>query len=178
MRSDARRNRDALVNAARELFAARGREVPLEDVAQAAGVSRTTLHRHFTTREELGTAVFEDSILEIEQRAVELRHRPDGIVVLFDLVLDAQSKNRGLANVLSGDELAWLSRMARRAEAAFEGLVASSRRSGVLQPDVSARDLMLAFAMAGGAFADDDLAGRDRAGDRVRTLLHRALFSE
>lgn len=178
MRRDARRNREALLDAARELFAQRGRDVPLDDVAQAAGVSRTTLYRHFLTREELGSAVFEDSIVAIEERSQAMRGDPAGIEVLFDFVLDGQAANRGLSNALSGDELTWLTRISQRTEAAFAALVEPARTAGFLRRDVDAGDFMLAFAMAGGAFADDDVAGRVRASARVRTLLHRALFED
>lgn len=47
VRRDARRNRDLLIAAAREAFAAQGLDAPLDDIARRAGVGNATLYRHF-----------------------------------------------------------------------------------------------------------------------------------
>jgi AcrR family transcriptional regulator len=53
-------SRDAILQSALELFAQRGYgAVRVEDVAQAAGVSRTTFYNHFSEREEILAALFE-----------------------------------------------------------------------------------------------------------------------
>lgn len=59
MRADAARNRDKIVEAAREAFRARGYDAPLDDIAKAAGVGAGTLYRHFPTRESLVDAVMQ-----------------------------------------------------------------------------------------------------------------------
>lgn len=53
LRADARRNRERIVAAAREMFVEFGAEVPLDDVARRAGVGNATLYRHFADRREL-----------------------------------------------------------------------------------------------------------------------------
>ncbi|HMS73995.1 helix-turn-helix domain-containing protein [Gordonia sp. (in: high G+C Gram-positive bacteria)] len=60
MRSDARANRTAIVDAARTLFSARGVDVPLSAVADAARIGIATLYRNFPTRDDLIRAVVED----------------------------------------------------------------------------------------------------------------------
>src|SRR5258708_37553825 len=62
LRSDARRNRDRLLAAARELFAERGVDVAMADIARHAGVSNGTLYNRFPTREDLIEAVFTDRL--------------------------------------------------------------------------------------------------------------------
>ncbi|MEU1982333.1 helix-turn-helix domain-containing protein [Nocardia sp. NPDC019395] len=57
MRSDAARNRDRILRAARELFLARGTQVPMEEIAEAAGVGVGTLYRRFPDRFALLKAV-------------------------------------------------------------------------------------------------------------------------
>src|SRR6185312_1176153 len=57
-RADATRNRDRLLQVAREAFAAADGPVSLEGVARAAGVGIGTLYRHFPTREALVEAVY------------------------------------------------------------------------------------------------------------------------
>src|SRR3954471_8222558 len=53
LRSDARRNRAGVLAAARELFAAEGVHVPLDEIARRAGVGAGTVHRHFPTKDAL-----------------------------------------------------------------------------------------------------------------------------
>ena len=53
MRADARRNRDKLIAAAKDLFAETGTDVSLDAVARRAGVGPGTLYRHFPTRDAL-----------------------------------------------------------------------------------------------------------------------------
>ncbi|TKB29941.1 MAG: helix-turn-helix transcriptional regulator, partial [Mesorhizobium sp.] len=53
LRADARRNRDKLVEAAAQAFAAEGVDASLEEIAKRAGVGIGTLYRHFPTREHL-----------------------------------------------------------------------------------------------------------------------------
>ena len=50
LRSDARRNRDAIVLAARDLFAERGTDAQMDQIAQRAGVGVGTLYRHFPAK--------------------------------------------------------------------------------------------------------------------------------
>ena len=60
MRADAQRNRDRIVEVARELFRAKGYDaVPMDEVAKAAEVGAGTLYRHFPTKESLYDAVIE-----------------------------------------------------------------------------------------------------------------------
>lgn len=61
-RADAVRNRERLVAEARRFFSAGGATVPLDAVAQAAGVGVGTLYRHFPTREALVEAVYRSEL--------------------------------------------------------------------------------------------------------------------
>ncbi len=60
LRVDAQRNRDRILFAAGKLFAARGTDVPMDEIARAAGVGVGTLYRRFPSREELLDAVIAD----------------------------------------------------------------------------------------------------------------------
>ena len=72
LRVDAQRNRDALLATARTVFARLGTDVPLEVVAQEAGVGRGTLYRHFPSREHMLAAIMRDNATELEEKAREL----------------------------------------------------------------------------------------------------------
>ena len=71
-RADALRNRARLVEAARGLFASRGADTSMEEIARDAGVGIGTLYRHFPTREDLVEAVFRDGIEQLQAQADEL----------------------------------------------------------------------------------------------------------
>ena len=73
MRADARRNYQALLNAAAAAFAEHGADdVSLEEVARRAGVGIGTLYRHFPTRQALLEAVYRDQVEGLCARADEL----------------------------------------------------------------------------------------------------------
>ncbi len=170
-RSDATRNREALLRAARALFADRGPDVPLAEIADAAGVSRTTLHRHFTSREDLAATVYQDSVDLIEARAAALGGRPTAAIELLNEVFDMQLRNRGVGSVL-GEEGELLQTLGKRTAAAFEPLVRTGCRAGVLHPDVTPADFMLALQLAEAGLQSPEPF------ERTRTLLMRALVAD
>ena len=65
LRKDAVRNRALLVAAAREVFAERGLDASLDDVAHRAGLGVGTAYRHFANKYELARAIFGEAIDEI-----------------------------------------------------------------------------------------------------------------
>ncbi|WP_068402603.1 TetR/AcrR family transcriptional regulator [Kribbia dieselivorans] len=74
MRADAQANREALLKAARTLFAAQGPAVPFSQIAAEAGVGVATLYRHFPTPEDLMLGLIE-RVLE-QMAEVCARHLP------------------------------------------------------------------------------------------------------
>jgi AcrR family transcriptional regulator len=83
LRADARRNRDALLAAGAEVFAERGPDASLEEIARRAGVGIGTLYRHFPDRDALTEAVYRN---EVERLC-------DGV----DLLLAENSPDEALA---------------------------------------------------------------------------------
>lgn len=61
-RADARRNREAILKAARHVFEAEGVLAPLDRIAMKAGIGNATLYRNFPTREDLLAAVMESDL--------------------------------------------------------------------------------------------------------------------
>jgi len=68
LRADARRNRDAIVAAARDVFD-RDEQLRFDDFAARAGVGVGTLYRHFPTREALAAAVYEGEVRALCEEA-------------------------------------------------------------------------------------------------------------
>jgi len=77
MRADAQRNHDAILTAAKAVFAASGTDAPMEDVARAAGVGKGTLYRRFPTREHLYAAILQDRVDELDASAQRALGAPD-----------------------------------------------------------------------------------------------------
>ena len=77
MRADAQRNYDAILAAARTVFARAGTDAPMEDVARAAGVGQGTLYRRFPTREHLFAALLQDRVDELDASARRALDAPD-----------------------------------------------------------------------------------------------------
>jgi AcrR family transcriptional regulator len=66
MRADAQRNRERLVEVARQVFKERGLDAPLDEIARRAGVGAGTLYRHFPTREALHDAVMQAWVDQVQ----------------------------------------------------------------------------------------------------------------
>src|SRR5215468_9862116 len=77
LRADAARNREAIVAAARDVFAAHGLEAPLEEIALRAGVGIATLYRRFPTRAELVAAALVDKVTQYAEAAEQALAIPD-----------------------------------------------------------------------------------------------------
>src|SRR3954451_15728355 len=77
MRKDAARNRALLVQAGREVFAERGLDASLDDVAQRAGLGVGTAYRHFANKHELAQAIFTEAIDELIAEAKAAAAMPD-----------------------------------------------------------------------------------------------------
>jgi len=83
MRADARRNRDRLLAAARDVFVEHGAGAPLEDVARRAGVGIATLYRRFPDRPALVREVALDVLRRsADEAASALAEEPDAFAAL------------------------------------------------------------------------------------------------
>src|SRR3954453_17931999 len=78
LRADAERNRERILDAAREAFAEDGLDVGLHEIARRAGVGGGTVYRRFPDKQELIEALFEDRIAEVLGIAEEALAEEDG----------------------------------------------------------------------------------------------------
>lgn len=103
LRVDAERNRGRILEAAQAAFAEHGLDVPLDGVAEQAGVGIATLYRRFPTREDLIAACFERRVAEYARLAEEALEAPDawsGFCVYVERICAMQAADRGLKDVL------------------------------------------------------------------------------
>ncbi|MEU4681151.1 TetR/AcrR family transcriptional regulator [Micromonospora sp. NPDC023737] len=145
-RADAQSNRERIVVAARETFAAAGLEAPMREVARRAGIGVATLYRHFPTRTDLVTAVLAERVEACGER---IRHALDDLDpwrALSGTVLDfadRQIHDRALNEVLLGfdDVGAALQKERREHARALNVLVARARAAGLLRDGVDTDDV-------------------------------------
>jgi AcrR family transcriptional regulator len=150
LRSDARRNRDRIVAAARELFARDGVEASVEDITREAGVGMGTLYRHFQTKDELIDAVLEEALAEMVTQAEAAAAEDDawaGLTGFLERALQRQAENRGLREVFA-TRSANAPRIAAKRERilpALRSLIERAQAQGSLRADYAAEDLPLLF---------------------------------
>jgi AcrR family transcriptional regulator len=158
LRRDAQRNRERLLEAARELFAQRGLAVTLDDIAQRAGVGVGTAYRRFGSREELIVALFEERMHEIVSLAQEAFASDDPWTALVDFLTrmaELQAGDRGLKEVLlgSGAGRERVGRIRDELRPRAQALIERAQAAGAVRPDIDASDLPLLQMMIG-AVAD------------------------
>ncbi|MBA3743464.1 TetR/AcrR family transcriptional regulator [Sporichthya sp.] len=86
LRSDAARNRERILAAAAEVFAARGLEATLDDIAAHAGLGIGTVYRRFPNRDALVEALFEERLAGVATMAALVLDEPDSWVALRRLL--------------------------------------------------------------------------------------------
>ncbi|CAN5557707.1 TetR/AcrR family transcriptional regulator [soil metagenome] len=105
LRREAERNRQLIMDAARVVFAERGLDVTLDDIAKHAGVGVGTAYRRFANKDALIDELFEDKITEMVTFAEEALQVEDpwlSITGFFEKMLEVQAADRGLKQVLVG----------------------------------------------------------------------------
>ena len=103
LRQDAERNRRKLLDTARIVFAQRGLDAPLNEIARQAGIGNATLYRHFPTRDELIAAVFEEllrELLEVSKRALAEPDAWTGFAGFLSFLAGLPARDRALADLL------------------------------------------------------------------------------
>ena len=149
LRADARRNRDALLAKARELFADGCFDLRFDDFARLAGVGTGTLYRHFPTRAALAEAVYREELTALCARGRELRATLPAMEALAAFLhgfVNHLHTHEGLARTLA-------TLMAGRSETLADGgrelhriiadLLAAGVEEGTIRDDVGAGVVMM-----------------------------------
>ncbi|MFI0452954.1 TetR/AcrR family transcriptional regulator [Actinomadura sp. 6N118] len=102
LRADARRNRQRVLDAAREAFLEHGTEAQMEDIARSAGVGVGTVYRHFPTKQALVDELTNEWMAEGAVNAAEALTLPDaweGLAMFVRRSAEIMVRNRGLREV-------------------------------------------------------------------------------
>ena len=170
-RADAARNRERILAAARTLFAERGSDVQLPEVARAAGVGIGTVYRHFPTHTDLIEATAEHRFAEIEdfarteclqrtepgQALVRYLHHVGGVLATDrGLSASIEVARRSTGSEPRGDTRA-------RLEAVISELIERDRAAGTLRDDCTVADVYMVVGAISATI-------RNRSGDWRRLL--------
>lgn len=145
LRADARRNRDRIVNAAGRLFATRGVDIPMEDVARGAEVGVGTLYRRFASREELLAAVVAElnRCLLAAMSTVSAQESDNWRMLLEVLHGWLELPLCGLISAVLADSPAegecWLG--------PFRELVRGAQNDGTLRPDIEPAEIAVMVSL-------------------------------
>ncbi len=152
LRRDAQENKERLLVAARQLFAERGLDVTLNDIAHHAGVGVGTAYRRFANKAEIFEAIFAGQTAELAAAAEAALGDADpwhGLVSYLETALALQLRDKGLAQMLNGDQISAEQHDWHRDIIAprNRALIARARQAGLLRDDIEGTDL--AFIQVG-----------------------------
>ncbi len=148
IRADARRNREQILVAAREVFAFQGPGAPLEEIAQRAGVGIGTLYRRFPDRQSLLRAVALDVLASVAHEARSaLDEEPDAFRALTRYMHRALDLRIGvvmpaLANQIPMEDTEML-HTREEATKPVQAIIDRAQADGTLRPDVAFGDIGL-----------------------------------
>ena len=175
LRADARRKRDALLAAARDVAEAGDFfDLRFDDFAQLAGVGTGTLYRHFPTREALAEAVYREEVDALCNHARQLLATLPAAEALatflrgmVEHMVAHEGLARTLATLMAGSGA--LAEGSRALEQAVADLVDAAVTDGAVRDDVDAGAVMIALHGIGAAHARPDW--RAEADDVITLVL-------
>jgi AcrR family transcriptional regulator len=172
-RKDAKRNREAILATARELFAERG-DAPMYEIARRAGVGQATLYRNFPDRRNLVAALLEEHTQRAEQLAAEHAGDPDAFFVLLRDIVETMATTHALGELAREDACVGsaLERRRQRVAELIQEPLRDAKAAGALRRDVTIDDVFLVVSMIKGAVEKaDSPAARAHAASRALALV-------
>jgi len=167
LRADAVRNRERILRSASIVFAERGLDVTLDDIAAHAGVGVGTVYRRFSTKEAIIDALFENAIAQLvalADEAAKLGDAWEGLIWFMEQALELQARDHGLRDVVTHGSYggARVSNSRERIMPAVDKLLQRAQREGYVRKDIGGGDVailvMMVNAVAGyGAAVEPDL---------------------
>lgn len=154
LRKDAERNRRRIIAAARELFAAKGIDATLNEIAHHAEVGVATVYRRFATKDELIDSVFEDGINEVAEIAECALLQPNSwtsFVWFVERHCELVAADRGLREMLYSHAYGTKGVVLAREKVVVlvSALVERAKKDDYLRPDVTYLDAPILGLLAG-----------------------------
>jgi AcrR family transcriptional regulator len=150
-RADAVRNRERILEVAKQAFTRAGADVSLDDIARQVGVGPGTLYRHFPTRDALLEAVYRtevDKLAAAEQEFSSTKAPIDALQAWMLLFVDYIAAKQIIApalNSLVGGPSKLFESSGGKIIGAIRSLVDRAIASGDIRPDLEPLDLLRAL---------------------------------
>lgn len=150
-RTDARRNRERILEVAKEAFTRSGADASLDDIAKEAGVGAGTLYRHFPTRHALLEAVYRTEVEKLaaaERKFAETMAPVDALRAWMLLFVDYIAAKHIIApalNTLVGGPSKLYEGSRAQVQGAIDALVKRAIKSGDIRKDLEPFDLLRAL---------------------------------
>jgi len=150
-RADAQRNRERILEVAKQAFTRSGANASLDDIAKEAGVGPGTLYRHFPTREELLQAVYRSEMEKVaaaERRFAQSMPPIEALRAWLLLFVEAIETKQIIApalNTLIGDPKKVFAASYAQMQEAIRALVKRAIKSGDIRKEVDPMDLLRAL---------------------------------
>jgi AcrR family transcriptional regulator len=140
LRADARRNRERILLAARDVFAESGFAAPLDEIAARAGVGPGTVYRHFPTKESLFQAVVTARVADLVAEARRRSSHADPGSAFFGFL--AHLGAEGAAKRDTSDAITVPGSLRADLHDALQDLLLRAQAAGAVRPDITAADLI------------------------------------
>jgi AcrR family transcriptional regulator len=155
LRSDARDNRELILEAARAVFATQGLNVPMREIARRAGVGPATLYRRFPTKEALVTEALTGQMGSCHAIVDEGLAEPDpwrGFCLVIEKICALHAQDRGFGTAFMSAYPKAMDFAADREYAlrSIASLAGRAKEAGRLRPDFVLDDLILMLMANGG----------------------------
>lgn len=150
-RADAQRNRERILEVAKEAFTRSGADTSLDDIARQAEVGAGTLYRHFPTRDALLEAVYRTEVGKLaaaERRFAQTMPPVEALRAWMLLFVDYIAAKQLIApalNTMVGGPSKVFEGSATQIKGAIEALVERAIKSGDIRPDLDPFDLLRAL---------------------------------
>jgi AcrR family transcriptional regulator len=150
-RTDAQRNRERILEIAKEAFTRYGANASLDDIAKEAGVGAGTLYRHFPTRDALIEAVYRTEVEKLaaaERKFAEAMPPIQALRAWMLLFVDYIAAKQIIAPVLNtfvGGPSKLYEGSRAQIQGAIDGLVTRAIKSGDVRKDLEPFDLLRAL---------------------------------
>jgi AcrR family transcriptional regulator len=150
-RTDAQRNRERILQVAKEAFTRSGANASLDDISRDAGVGAGTLYRHFPTRDALIEAVYRTEVEKLataETKFTEAMAPIEALRAWMLLFVDYIATKQIIAPVLNtfvGGHSKLYEDSRTQIQGAIDALVKRAIRSGDIRKDLDPFDLLRAL---------------------------------
>jgi AcrR family transcriptional regulator len=161
-RADAQRNRERILEVAKQVFTRRGAESSMDEIAKRAKIGPGTLYRHFPSRDDLLAAVYISEVEKLAgaQRKLSAELSPiealrAWMLIFIDYIAAKKIIAPALDAMVGGPSQVY-QRSTQVMEEAANALASRAVASGDLRPDVDPMDMLRAIYGVSSAGSTDD----------------------